>query len=71
MEGKDLKKVVVREVMSAAFPIISTASPIDHLTSFITRDCPAVFVEVGSGQYEILTKYDLVHAIARLLEKAQ
>jgi cystathionine beta-synthase len=71
LEGKDLKKVVVREVMSGAFPIVSPAAPIDHLTSFITRDCPAVFVETGSGQYEILTKYDLVHAIARLLEKAQ
>ena len=68
MEGKDLKKVVVREVMSEAFPIISPASPIDHLMSFITRDCPAVFVEMGNGQYEILTKYDLVHAIARLIE---
>jgi cystathionine beta-synthase len=68
MEGKDLKKVVVREVMSQAFPIISPASPLDHLTSFITRDCPAVFVDMGEGRYEILTKYDLVHAIARLLE---
>jgi cystathionine beta-synthase len=70
LEGKDLKKVVVREVMSAAFPIVSPASPIDHLTAFITRDCPAVFVETESGHYEILTKYDLVHAIARLLEPA-
>jgi len=69
MEGKDLKKVVVREVMSQPFPTVSPASSIDHLTSFITRDCPAVFVEMGQGQYEILTKYDLVHAIARLLEQ--
>jgi cystathionine beta-synthase len=67
LEGKDLKKVVVREVMSEAFPIVSPAAPIDHLTSFITRDCPAVFVAMGEGQYEILTKYDLVRAIARLI----
>ncbi len=26
------------------------------------------FVEMGNGRYEILTKYDLLHAIAHLVE---
>jgi cystathionine beta-synthase len=70
LEGKDLKKLVVREIMSEAFPVVNRAAPIEHLTAYITRDCPAVFVEMGNGHYEILTKYDLVHAIARLVEPA-
>ncbi len=71
LEGKDLKKVVVREAMSEGFPVVKPSVPIGHLTQFITRDCPAVFVDMSDGRYEILTKYDLVHAIARLVEQPQ
>ncbi|MBI1982687.1 MAG: hypothetical protein HYS61_00630, partial [Acidobacteria bacterium] len=42
---------------------------IDQVTTCITRDCPAVFVDMGDGHYEILTKYDLLHAITRLVEQ--
>jgi len=69
LEGKDLAKLVVREVMGAAFPVVQPSAAIDQITANITRDCPAVFVDVGNGQYEILTKYDLLHTIARLVEQ--
>jgi cystathionine beta-synthase len=68
LEGKDLKKLVVREVMGAAFPVVQPSAAIDQITANITRECPAVFVDVGNGHYEILTKYDLLHTIARLME---
>jgi cystathionine beta-synthase len=68
VEGKDLKRVVVREAMSEPFPVVRPSAPIDQLTGFITRDCPAVFVDMGSGRYEIITKYDLLQAIAHLVE---
>ncbi len=71
LEGKDLKKLVVREVMGPAFPVVPSAAAIDQVTSHITRDCPAVFVDLGSGHYEILTKYDLLHTIARMLAQPQ
>ncbi len=71
LEGKDLKKLVVREVMGQPFPVVASAAPIDQITAHITRDCPAVFVELGNGHYEILTKYDLLHAIARLVQQPQ
>jgi cystathionine beta-synthase len=69
LEGRDLKKLVVREVMGGAFPVVSSKAAIDQITAHITRDCPAVFVDLGNGHYEILTKYDLLHAIARLVEQ--
>jgi cystathionine beta-synthase len=69
LEGKDLAKLVVREVMGVAFPVVQPSAAIDQITVKITRDCPAVFVDVGNGQYEILTKYDLLHSIARLVEQ--
>ncbi len=68
LEGKDLSKLVVREAMGTAFPVVPGSASIDQITACITRDCPAVFVELG-GRYEILTKYDLLRAIGRLVEK--
>ncbi len=70
LEGKDLAKIVVREAMAAAFPTVLPSAGIGQITSCITRDCPAVFVDLGNGHYEILTKYDLIHAIARVARPA-
>lgn len=68
LEGKDLKKVVVREVMSPPFPVVRPSAPVDQITTCITRECPAVFVDLGGHDYAILTKYDLLQAVSRLME---
>ena len=71
LQGKDFKKLVVREAMREAFPVLPPSAIIDQVTSCITRDCPAVFIDLGDHRYEILTKYDLLHAIARLVKQPQ
>lgn len=68
LEGKNLKEVVAREVMGSPFPVVQPSAAVDKITTHITRECPAVFVDLGGGQYEILTKYDLLHAISRLVD---
>jgi cystathionine beta-synthase len=69
LEGKDLKKLVVREAMSESFPVVAPVVNVDHIMGCITRDCPAVFVSLDKGVYEILTKYDLLHAVARRMSE--
>jgi len=71
LDGKDLKKLVVREAMGAAFPVVRASATLDQITTCITRDCPAVFVSLGNGSYDILTKYDLLHAISQSMERPQ
>ena len=71
LQGKDFKKLAVRETMREAFPVLPPSAVIDQVTSCITRDCPAVFIDLGEHRYEILTKYDLLHAIARLVRQPQ
>jgi len=71
LEGKDLNKLVVREAMGHAFPVVPASATIDQITACITRECPAVFVDLGSGRYDILTKYDLLQTIARAVEQPQ
>lgn len=70
LEGKDLKKIVVREVMGEAFPVVAASATIEQITGCITRECPAVFVSLGNGNFDILTKYDLLRAIAHSVEEA-
>ena len=64
LEGKDLKKVVVREAMGEPFPVVPATATVEQITGCITRDCPAVFVSLGDSHFDIITKYDLLHAIA-------
>lgn len=71
LQGKNFKKLAVREAMRDAFPVLPPSAVIDQITSCITRDCPAVFIDLGEHRYEILTKYDLLHAIARLVRQPQ
>ncbi len=70
LEGKDLARLVVREVMGEAFPVVAASATLDQITPCITRDCPAVFVKLGDTRYDILTKYDLLQAIAHRGERA-
>jgi cystathionine beta-synthase len=69
LQGKDLRKLVVREVMSAPLPQIPRNSPVERLTYILSHENPAVFVEMGDTRFEILTKYDLMSTVALLMEQ--
>ena len=71
LQGTDLKQVIVREVMESAFPIVSPDTTIDQITGLLKGDTPAVFVRMGDGKYEIITKYDVVHTIAGMAEAGE
>jgi cystathionine beta-synthase len=69
LQGKDLRKLVVREVMSAPLPQIPNDAPAERLTYILSHENPAVFVEMGNARFEILTKYDLMSTVALLMEQ--
>jgi cystathionine beta-synthase len=69
LEGRDIRKVHVREVMAKPFPIVPMNTPVDQISQIFSEGNPAVFVEIGSGQYDVITKYDIIRAVARLAEK--
>ena len=68
LQGKDLRKAVVREVMGKPFPVVEATAGIDQITHLLSTESPAVFVRQPGG-HQIITKYDLVAAVARLAEK--
>lgn len=69
LQGKDLRKLVVREVMSKPLPRVPASSPVERVTYILSHENPAVFVEMDGSKFEILTKYDLMSTVATLMEQ--
>jgi cystathionine beta-synthase len=69
LQGKDLRKLVVREVMSKPLPQVPRTAPVERVTHILSHENPAVFVEMGDTRFEILTKYDLMSTVASLMEQ--
>ena len=69
LQGKDLRKLVVREVMSKPMPQIARNAPVERITYILSHENPAVFVDMGGAHFEILTKYDLMSSVATLMEQ--
>jgi cystathionine beta-synthase len=63
LAGKDLKTLVAREVMAKPFPTVPRDMTLDRITEIIPSQASAVFVDLGRDKLDIITKYDLVHAI--------
>jgi cystathionine beta-synthase len=70
LQGYDLRHTKVRDVMEPSFPIVEPDTQIDQVTGLLRGDTPAVFVRMN-GQFEIITKYDVVHAIASIAESRE
>jgi cystathionine beta-synthase len=67
LQGKELRKLIVREVMGAAMPQVPSSAPVERVTYILSHESPAVFVEMGEGKLEVLTKFDLMDTIAGLV----
>ncbi|HEV8384233.1 MAG TPA: pyridoxal-phosphate dependent enzyme, partial [Candidatus Acidoferrales bacterium] len=69
LQGKDLRKLVIREVMGTPLPTVPRDAPAGRVTQLLTHESPAVLVDMGNGRHEILTKYDLMSTIAGMAEQ--
>jgi cystathionine beta-synthase len=69
LQGKDLRKLTVQEVMSKPLPQVPRNAPVERVTYILSHENPAVFVEMDGSKFEILTKYDLMSTVASLMEQ--
>ncbi|MEZ5016920.1 MAG: pyridoxal-phosphate dependent enzyme [Flavipsychrobacter sp.] len=65
MDNHDLKEKNIADVQEAALPLATLDTPLERLSSFINKDNGAVLVKDDSGQYHILTKYDVIDALSK------
>lgn len=65
MGDADIREKQIGEVMENALPVVGLDMPLERLTSFINKDNGAVLTRDESGQYSILTKYDILNAFSK------
>lgn len=53
----------IEKIMGDVFPEVSNDIPLKDLNQYITKEVPAVMTKDGTGQYQIITQYDIIQAI--------
>ena len=61
--GQDIKAQKVVEILEPAYPIVAFDTPLERLSSMITKENGAVLAKDESGDYHIVTKYDVIKAL--------
>ncbi|MBV7532036.1 pyridoxal-phosphate dependent enzyme [Chitinophaga sp. sic0106] len=65
IDDANLKDATVKQVMQAPFPIVNENTPIEKLSMYINKENGAVLTKDESGDYHIITKYDIIQALGR------
>ncbi len=66
IENNDVKNKSVESVMQAAFPFVDAETAIDAVSKLITRDNNAVLMKDLAGNTHIITKHDVIQAVAQM-----
>jgi cystathionine beta-synthase len=66
IDSHDIKKQPVRSMMQAAFPIVGEQAPIEEVSKLITKDNNAVLLRDMGGNMHIITKHDIIEAVAKM-----
>lgn len=66
IDSHDIKKQTVKSMMQAAFPIVGEHAPIEEVSKLITKDNNAVLLRDMGGNMHIITKHDIIEAVAKM-----
>ncbi|RFM28933.1 pyridoxal-phosphate dependent enzyme [Deminuibacter soli] len=61
----EIKTATVNTVMEPCFPVVSFDTPVERLSSLITKDNGAVLAKDEKGDFHIVTKYDVIQSLAK------
>lgn len=60
----DIRNEKVEEVMDKPFPLVEFETPVEKLGTLINKENGAVLAKDETGNYHIVTKYDVIQALA-------
>ncbi len=60
----EIKTAKIEHVMEKNFPIVTFETPVEKLSTLINKENGAVLAKDESGRYHIVTKYDVIQALA-------
>ena len=65
LNNPEIKDQLVETVMEKAYPEVSFDTPVERLSSFITKENGAVLSQDETGNHHIVTKYDIIQSLAK------
>jgi cystathionine beta-synthase len=65
IDNPELRNASIAQVMQAPFPIVGPNTSLEDVSKLITRDNPAVLVKTLAGDCHIITKTDVIGAVAK------
>jgi cystathionine beta-synthase len=65
INNPSIKKQPVESVIEKAYPEVSFDTPVERLSSFITKENGAVLSKDDSGYFHIITKYDILQNLTK------
>lgn len=66
IESNDAKNKNIEAIMQPAFPVVDAQAPIDEISKLITKDNNAVLMKDLGGNTHIITKHDVIQAVAQM-----
>ncbi|MFN0060742.1 MAG: cystathionine beta-synthase [Planctomycetota bacterium] len=64
LKGDKATSRKIREVMEKPFPIVDESADAECIYDLLSQGSPAVLVPSGASNYQIITKWDLIHSIS-------
>lgn len=64
-KGIDINATTVNDVMEAAYPVVDYETPVERLSSLMSKEMGAVLAKDEAGSYHIVTKYDVLQNSGR------
>ncbi len=61
----DIKTALVSSVIEPSFPLVEFTTPVEKLSTLINRENGAVLSKDDTGNYHIVTKYDVLNALGK------
>jgi cystathionine beta-synthase len=62
-DGQDIKFRKIYEVQETSYPTVANETPLERLSSLISKENGAVLAKDDTGDYHIVTKYDVIQAL--------
>jgi cystathionine beta-synthase len=61
----DIKSMSAAELLENPFPVVDFNTPVERISSLITKENGAVLGKDETGNYHIVTKYDIIQSMAK------
>jgi cystathionine beta-synthase len=62
--GTDIRYKKIQEVIEAPYPVVAFDTPVERISSLISKENGAVLSKDDSGNFHIVTKYDVLQSLA-------